>query len=196
MNAIQIRTSPVPLGRFKSVFLCSHSPTLASEQQSRNKTLHCLKSVFLATFYASKQVLLQRIVPKTGQSDVGVTDAVELANVAFCEVTPKLEVEYIPVLPTVVGLDGWVDCAVDEAAEVHEDEEVQVARVEHDVTSEIENEYSGAAEDDVRKAGKDTEVPQEYVVREAAGDVEQVVWVVAKVEAADDDGRGFVTDVA
>ena len=63
-------------------------------------------SVFPSTFYASKQVLLQRMVPKMGQSDVGVTDAVELANVAFCEVVPKLEVEYIPVLHTVVKLDG------------------------------------------------------------------------------------------
>ena len=64
------------------------------------------------------------------------------------------------------------------------------------MTSEIENEYSGIAEDDAREAGKDTEVFQEYVVREAAGDVEQVVWVVAKVEAADDDGRGVETNVA
>lgn len=63
-------------------------------------------SIFPFTFYASKQVLLQWIAPRSRQFSVRVTDAVELANVAFCEVNPELEVEDIPVLLTVVRLDG------------------------------------------------------------------------------------------
>jgi hypothetical protein len=36
--------------------------------------------------------------------------------------------------------------------EVHEDEEVQVARVEQDVTTEFEIEYSDVEEDDAKEA--------------------------------------------
>ena len=42
-------------------------------------------------------------------------------------------------------------------AEAHEEEEAQVARVEQDVTSEFENEYSDVEDDDAKEAGKDTE---------------------------------------
>ena len=69
----------------------------------------------------------------------------------------QLGVEGIPVLLTVVRFDDWVGCAVDEVAEVHEDEEIQVARVEQGVTSEVENEYSDVKDDDAKEAWKDTE---------------------------------------
>jgi hypothetical protein len=137
--------------------MCSYGPTIASEQQSPNKALHSLNKRVPFTFYASKQVSLQWKIPRTGQLGVGVTDDVSLANVAFCEVNPQLGVEDIPVLLTVVTFNDWVVSAVGEVAEVHEDEEVQVAEVEQDVTSEFENEYSNVEDDGAKEAWEDTE---------------------------------------
>jgi hypothetical protein len=136
--------------------MCSYGPTIVSEQHSPNKTLHSLNKR-IPSFYASKHVLLQWTVPRTGQLGVGVTDDVSLANVASCEVNPQLGVEGIPVLLTVVTFNDWVVSAVGEVAEVHEDEEVQVARVEQDVTTEFEIEYSDVEEDDAKEAWEDTE---------------------------------------
>lgn len=84
----------------------SYSPTIAPEQQFHKKAFHSLNKRIPFAFYASKQVLLQRIVPRTRQLGVGITDVVGLANVAFCEVNPKLGVEDILVLLIVVRFDG------------------------------------------------------------------------------------------
>ena len=94
----------MPFGRCCHVFPVVLQ--IASEQQSPNKALHSLNKRISFTFYASKQVLLQRIVLRTRQLGVGITDVVGLANVSFCEVNLKLEVEDIPVLLTVVRFDG------------------------------------------------------------------------------------------
>jgi hypothetical protein len=128
--------------------MCSYGPTIVFEQHSPNKALHSLNKR-IPSFYASKHVLLQL--------GVGVTDDVSLANVASCEVNPQLGVEGIPVLLTVVTFNDWVVSAVGEVAEVHEDEEVQVARVEQDVTTEFEIEYNDVEEDDAKEAWEDTE---------------------------------------